>query len=376
MIRILVFGLTENPGGVERFLATYYRHINREKIQFDFLCNTYETVAYEKELAALGARFFHITARSKDREKYHQQLEALFRMCAHEWSAVWVNVCSLANIDYLKVAKRFGIEKRIIHSHNSRNMDSWLRGLLHQWNRREIGKYATDFWACSEDAARWFYDDQLMGKAVIIHNAIEIDRMRFDWEKRQRLRDAYGWNHLYVIGNVGRLHFQKNQDFMIEVFKKYHRIHPDSILVLVGQGEDEKKLKEKAALYGLKESIFFAGVQQDIQAWLSSFDLFLLPSKFEGLSIAALEAQINGLPVLASYGVIPKEVKMNRNFIFYDLDEGASAWAAKIDRMREMNREPDKIVRKIFAANGYDISKEVKKLEGLLTDGNEQIPGC
>ena len=147
MMRILVFGMTENPGGVESFLVNYYRHIDRNKKQWDFLCNSHNPVAYEDELISLGGRCFHITARSDNRQKYQQELEAVFKEHANEWDAIWVNVCSLANIDYLKIAEKYGIRKRIIHSHNSQNMDNWLRGLLHKWNKRQIGKIATDFWA-------------------------------------------------------------------------------------------------------------------------------------------------------------------------------------------------------------------------------------
>ena len=99
MKRVLVFGMTENPGGVESFLMNYYRNIDREILQFDFLCNSYEPVAYEEELIYLGARTFHITSRRKNRKLFHRELEKVFNEHADEWSAIWVNVCSLANID-------------------------------------------------------------------------------------------------------------------------------------------------------------------------------------------------------------------------------------------------------------------------------------
>lgn len=365
-MRILVFGMTENPGGVESFLTNYYRHINRNKIQWDFLCNSYNPVAYEDELVALGGRCFHITARSDNRQKYVQELEAVFEQHASEWDAIWVNVCSLANIDYLKVAKKYGIEHRIIHSHNSQNMDNWLRGLLHKWNKRQIGEVATDFWACSDDAARWFYSGEILKKAIVIHNAVDVERMRFDEQKRNAIREKYGWTDKYVIGNVGRLHFQKNQSFAIEVFRQYHKKNPDAILILVGQGEDEQMLKEKIEKCGLSSAVFFAGLQSDIQAWLSAFDLFLFPSKFEGLGIAALEAEANGLPTIASKSVIPGEVKINDNFIFFDLEAGAEAWSSQIEKMRVFGRADYLEVKDRFVKNGYDIVAENDKLERLL----------
>ena len=366
MIRILVFGMTENPGGVESFLINYYRHIDRSRIQFDFLCNFHGSVAYENELIELGGRIFHITPRSQNRPMFRKVLNDFFRKHALEWKAVWVNVCSLANIDYLKVAKQFGIPKRVIHSHNSRNMDDALRGMLHRWNKRHVKDYATDFWACSMDAAHWFYNDRIMKNVIVIHNAIDVERMKYDEGKRETIRDLYGLEEKYVIGNVGRLHFQKNQAFIIDVFRLFHEENADSVLVLVGQGEDECELKKKVASYGLEDSVFFAGVQRDIQAWMSCFDLFLFPSRFEGLSIAALEAQANGVPVLASKGVIPVEVKMNDNFVFFDLEQGQKTWAKEIGSMRKMERESYDAVKKNFIEKGYDIKREAKKLEELL----------
>ena len=368
MKKILVFGMTENPGGIESFLVNYYRNINKELFQFDFLCNSHNPVAYEDELKSLGANVYHITARSMNRFLYWKELNEVFKEHCGEWDAIWVNVCSLANIDYLIVAKKYGILKRIIHSHNSQNMDSRLRGLLHLWNKRHISKYATDYWACSEEAANWFYDSSVIKEVVIIHNAIDVERMKFDIDKRNDLRKKLSIDDKYVIGNIGRLHFQKNQEFAIEVFERYHTKHPDSVLIFVGQGENEEVLKEKVEEYKMCDDVRFVGIQKDIQAWLSCFDLFLFPSRFEGLSVAAMEAQSNSLPVLASKNVIPEEVKMNDNFIFLDLDAGAETWCECIEKMRNMKRLDYQTVKTNFVENGYDINTEVSKLERLLVD--------
>lgn len=364
MYRVLVFGLNENPGGVESFLFNYFQHVNKEKIQFDFLCNTLDKVAFEDECCLMGARFFHISSRSKDFFAYKQALEDVFKKSAQEFDAIWVNVCSAANIDYLKIAKKFGIKRRIIHSHNSKNMDSWLRGLLHKWNRKKLEVYATDYWACSKEAASWFYDQKLTEKCIIIKNAIDTKHFRFDEDKRIALRKRLGFEKRFIIGNIGRLHFQKNQSFMLDIMKNVVRSLPDAVMILVGQGEDEKELKEKAEKLGLKNHVVFAGVQNDICRWLSAFDLFLFPSVFEGLGIAALEAQANGVPVLASAGVIPEEVKINDNFVFYDLLSGADKWAGKILEMKATSKRVKfEDVAEKFAACDYDIVSEALKLE-------------
>lgn len=369
MNRILVFGMTENPGGVESVIMNYYRNIDRTKIQFDFLCNSYEKIAYEDEILKLGGKTIHFPARSKDYFGYKRKLESFFKEHAKEYVAIWVNVCSLANIDYLKIAKKYGIKKRIIHSHNSQNMDGKLRGYLHQHNKKHIDTYATDFWACSEDAAKWFYDEPILKKCVLIHNAIDVDKMKFDPAARQKIRSQLGWEDCYILGNIGRLHFQKNQSFILDVFAELIQEKPDARLVLVGQGEDEEMLKDKISKLCIGDKVYMAGLQSNPSEWLSAFDLFFFPSLFEGLSVVAMEAQANGVPVLASKGVIPSEVVINKNFMLYDLKDGAEEWSRRILSMMELiKREEPVQIKKNFVAAGYEINHEGNRLERLLVE--------
>lgn len=365
MKRILVFGITDNPGGVESVIMSYYRHINRDKYQFDFLCNT-EEVAHEKEICELGGKIYRVCARSKNRAQYKKDMNHFFKTHSKDYCAIWVNVCSLANIDYLKYAKKYGIPSRIIHSHNSQNMDNFLRGILHKINKTKIEKYATDFWACSKDAAKWFYRDELAQKAIIIHNAIDVQQMQFNQDKRDLIRKKYNLEDSVVIGNVGRLHFQKNQEFIIDIFNELQRDNKKYKLVLVGQGEDEKKLKEKVNDLNLNQKVIFTGVQKDVQAWLSSFDFFLFPSRFEGLSIAGLEAQASGLPVLCSADVNPLELKVNSNFNFYSLNQDKVHWANEVKKDIGLNRIPNEIILDNFKKNGYDIFTEAKRFERII----------
>lgn len=375
MYRVLVFGMTENPGGVESFLMSYYRQIDRKRIQFDFLANSHNPIAYEDEVKLMGARVFHVAPRSRQPIRYVREMTAFFQRHAKEYDAIWVNVSSLANIDYLKEAKKYEIPRRIIHSHNSRNMDSYFRGKLHAVNRRKISEYATDFWACSEDAAKWFYADDVLKKTIIVHNAIDVDLYTYDQKAGTKVRREFGIpSDACVLGNVGRLHFQKNQMFALEVFREYLKLQPNAYLMLVGQGEDQGKLKKRAEEMKIVDRVIFAGVRENIGEFLSSFDLFLFPSLFEGLGIAALEAQANGVPVLASNRVIPKEVKINRNFCFLSLSRPPREWAKAAEYIIRHDRRADYTsVKEGFIRKGYEIHTEVKKLERLL-DG--KISDC
>ena len=367
MKKILVFGMTKNPGGVESFIRSYYDKIDRTSLSFDFLCNFSEPMAYENEFKKIGSEIYHIPSRSQNYFKYKKAMKAFFEKNSKKYNAIWVNVCSLANIDYLIYSKKYGIKKRIIHSHNSQNMDSKIRGQLHQLNKRRLANYATDFWACSLDAALWFYTKKNIENCVIIKNAICLEDYLFNNKKRKTIREKLGVTNAYVIGNVGRLHFQKNQSFAIDIFNEFVSINPDSILVLVGQGEDEIMLKNKVKKLNLESKVIFAGVQTDICSWLSAFDCFLFPSQFEGLGIAALEAQANGVPVLASAEVIPKEVKINDNFIFLNLKEPPNEWAKQLNIIKkDFARENNVTISRNFDKNGYNIKTEVGKLQDLF----------
>lgn len=363
MYRVLVFGMTTNVGGIESFIMSYYKRFDRTKVQFDFLCNTHDKVAYEDELRKLNSHIYKISMRSENPFKYNREIRAFFKQHANEYDCIWVNVNSLANIDYLKLAKKYGIKRRIIHSHNSQNMDGKLRELLHFYNKKRITKFATDFWACSPLAAKWFYNDSLLPKVQIIKNAIDLNRVKFDKQKRKKIRKEYNLQDDLIIGNVGRLHFQKNQKFSIDLLKRLVEQNSHIKMVFVGDGPDRKDLVEKVNNLGLKDNVIFTGVQSDISGWLSTFDLFLFPSKFEGLPIAGLEAQGNGLPIVASENAIPKEAALNNNVAILSLADNPDTWINTILQYSKLNRVDPKSIENNFKRAGYEINSAVPILE-------------
>jgi glycosyltransferase involved in cell wall biosynthesis len=371
MKRILIFGMTEVAGGIESFLMNYYRHMDHAKIQFDFLCNSHNPIAYEDEILAMGGRTYHITARSNNFFQYHKELKEFYETYGKNYDTIWVNVNSLANIDYLKAAKKYGIKKRIIHSHNAQNMDSKIRGLLHKYNKKRIQNYATDFWACSKEAAEWFYSDELMSKAVIINNAVDVKNMQYNKEagikKREEICKLFHTSDSYIIGNVGRLHFQKNQMFILDVFSEVINKMPEARLVLIGIGPDEEKLKEHSRELNIEDKIVFLGQRDHIQDWLSAMNLFLFPSVFEGFSVAALEAQANGIPVLASQEASTKAIQINSNYHTLSLKQPLDEWVNEVIKIKENDQrdDPAKIGLK-FIQRGLDIDSEAGKLQQKL----------
>ena len=364
--KILVFGMTENPGGIESVIMNYYRHINRDNIQFDFLCNSNE-VAYEDEIIKLGGKIFKVTPRSSNRFKFAKDMRAFFSKNAQSYSTIWVNVCSLANIDYLKYAKKYGIEKRIIHCHNSQNMDSMIRGLLHQFNKKFLTLYATDFWSCSDEASKWFYTSKILcsNKYKLIKNAIDYKKYSFNSKIRDEYRKNLKIENKIVIGNIGRFHFQKNQLFLLDIFCNLKKLNNNFVLILVGDGEDKKLIEEKIESLNLNDSVILLGIRNDVDNILQAMDAFVFPSKFEGLPMVLMEAQANGLQIFASKN-ISDEIVMSENFIFISLEENSEKWAKIIydnycnnKFIRHNNYE--KIIE-----NGYEINNEASKLEKIL----------
>ena len=363
MKRILVFGITENPGGVESVIMNYYRKIDKDKFCFDFLCNT-EKVAYEEEILKYGGTIFRITQRSKNYFQYRKDLLSFYKNNSKKYYAIWVNVCSLANIDYLKYAKKFKIKKRIIHCHNSQNMDSSVRKIIHLINRMFLDKYATDFWTCSLDSNKWFYTKKTQQKydIVLVHNAIDLKKFKYNEDIRKKYRDEFGINASTVLyGNIGRLHFQKNQIQLINIFYYINKKNPNSKLFIIGDGEDRIKILEEISKLELQEKVCLLGVRDDVNNIINAIDCMIFPSLFEGMPLVLIESQANGICTVAS-DTITKNIKMSDNFHFINIAKNNKLLADEI-----ISYNYDRVdSSKSIVYNGYDINVEIKKFEKLL----------
>ena len=365
MNKVLVFGITDIAGGVESVIMNYYRNMDRMKVQFDFLCNS-EKVAYEEEIKKLGGTIYKVTARSRNRKKYKEEMKTFFKEHANEYNTIWVNVCSLANIDYLKYAKKYGIKYRIIHSHNSQNMDSKLRNILHKINRLMIENYATDFWTCSEDASKWFYNNKIRKnkKIITINNAIDSKKYSFNEETRKQYRKKLELEDKLVIGNIGRLHFQKNQLFLLDIFSEIKNIRNDVVLLIVGEGEDKQKIEDKIKQLNLSNNVMMLGARNDVEKLLQCMDIFIFPSLFEGLSLALIEAQASGICIYASESAVPERAIITENIKCIGLDKSKEYWAQEIVKTKLNNRQEqmEKILKQI-REKGYDIATETEKIK-------------
>ncbi len=334
-IRVLLSGVSSNIGGVETFLLEYIRHMDLNKIQFDLICNT-EKPACEEEFTSLGVNIYKVSARGRNFVKFRKETEAFFRENAYKYDVFWCNKCMLNNIDFLKYAKKYGIPVRIIHSHNSALMDRGLKGFLmkqlHLVGKQNVSRYATDFWACSDFAGKWFYSQKLMdnNNYCFIPNAVNAEKFRFSDTVRQEYRISQNAENKFVIGHVGRFHLQKNHMFLLDIFFEILKKRPDSELWLIGQGELMTAVQQKVAQLGISEQVRFFGIRKDVPSLMQAMDCFLLPSLFEGLPVVAVEAQAAGLPCYLAGNGTTKLAKLTDRCHYLQLEDSPQVWADAI----------------------------------------------
>jgi len=325
MKKVLIFGMTPNPGGVESVIMNYYRNMNRREFEIDFACGP-EKIAYEDEILNNGNKVFHLPYWKQHWFKFQKGIKQIFKK--NKYDVVWVNLCKLTNISILTWAKKFGVKMRIIHSHNSKDMGTKIGAIFHWWNKKRLKNLATHFWSCSQEASDYFFVKpiQELSTHKVIKNAVNIDKFAFNKQVRDQYRKKLNWENDLVFGHVGRLHFQKNQEVLIKIFVEIKKNKQNSKLVLIGQGEDEEKLKTLVKDLKLTDCVEFLGVRNDVDKLYNAFDLMVFPSLFEGLPVALVEAQVNGLTIFAS-DVISKETKLVDNYYFYSLQNSPQEWA-------------------------------------------------
>lgn len=365
MIRVAQILGKMNGGGAEQVVMNYYRAIDREQVQFDFYLFKGSKYVPVEEIKSMGGRLF-VLPTLRHPLKYLKTLRRLLSENKYE-----IMHCHLSTLSFLPLlaGKKAGVRVRILHNHStSGGRREWHRNLA-KWLLKPLArKNATDYFACSEYAARWMYgriaavpigEAAPKGAAVVLRNAIDIGQFRFSEQKRKQLRKEFGVKSgTLLFGNVGRFCPQKNQHFLIDVFAQIVKQHGNSALILAGVGKDMEVIKARVMAAGLSDKVIFAGQRADIDAVYCAMDCFILPSNYEGLGMAGIEAQCAGLHCLFSDRV-PPEVRVTPNAQFLSLKTSAHDWAFAAINLAGLKRGD--LSQKVAAA-GYDISEEAKKL--------------
>lgn len=345
-------------GGIETLIMNIYRNIDKEKVQFDFAVASKEKGEYDDEIKKLGGRIFYIGKRRNGILKYKESWENFLKTYSPEFCAIHMHVSSLTDILPIKLAKKYNIQIRILHSHNE-----FQKGLIHNvlnfMHKFIIGKYATNLFACSQNARKYCFGNK---KVEIIKNGIDAKKFEFNINKRNAMRRVLKLDeNTEAFIHVGRFAEEKNHNFLIEIFAEIVKKRSNSKLFLIGSGSKEKEIRDKVSQLHLEDSIKFLGLRNDIPDVLQAMDCFIFPSFHEGLGIVTIEAQASGLKVFAS-DTIPNEVQITDLLQFVSLKKNANEWARIIlDNIKyKRNSTYEKIVE-----SGYDIGAVAKKLEKI-----------
>lgn len=369
-IRVLHENVIMDPGGIEALLMNVYRHIDREKVQFDFMVHRQDHAFYDDEIQLLGGRIYKTPKFSPIPGEYQKFMHSVKNILISHPEYKIIHAHAELNLWPLMIAKEIGIPTRIAHSHNARTSIN-LKYFFFLYEKSRIKNYCTDMFMCSTPAGIWTFGEKAVteGKVKFIKNGIESERFEFDEAVRKRKREELRLGNRLVIGNVGRFMQQKNHDFLVEIFDCIHRRNPNSILLLVGDGRLMDTIKNKVSSLGLSDAVMFLGNRNDVNELMQAMDIFVFPSLWEGLPLTGIEAQAAGLPVVMS-DVITDEVCISENVHKLSLSKTADEWSKEILNIVERHKRRN--VRKEIIDAGFDIRTTAKWLEEFYLERYEK----
>ena len=359
-IRILNLFTIMNRGGAETMVMNYYRNIDRCKVQYDFMVHRQERGAYDDEIEALGGRIYRMPPiRPWNAHEYRKTVRAFY--AEHpEYKVIHSHMSELGYYDFQE-AKKAGISVRICHAHN-RPYGVDIKSPVRWYYKTMMRTHVTDLFVCGEESGDWLFGQKNRSRFVQLNNAIDARQYALCPQTRQRMRETLGLaEDQLVIGHVGRFDPQKNHTFMIDIFQAVRVQNPKAILLLVGNdaGDGGKDIHQKVEQLGLTRWVRFLGIRSDVADLMQAMDVFLFPSLFEGLSVASVEAQAAGLPVLISDGV-PIECKKTDLVHVLPLRESPEAWAKTVLKIAQT---PRRNTYEEIKAAGFDIVENAKWLQ-------------
>lgn len=345
-------------GGVESVVMNYYRNMDRSKYQIDFICDEDSTNIPYSEIEELGGRVILIPP-YQHVIKYKKELIKIFKKNKYKIVHSHINTLSVFP---LRAAKKAGVPIRIAHSHSTTNKAEKKKNLMKQILRPFSKKYATHYFCCSELAGRWLFGDKVYddGKVFLLNNAIDLNNFKYDEKIRIEKRKELGIDDTkLVIGHLGRFVTQKNHEFLIEIFNEIQKKNKNAILLLAGQGPLKEKIEEKVKNLGIDDKVFFLGQVNDAYKLYQAFDVFLLPSLYEGLPVVGVEAQATGLLCELSSDMT-KETKVLETTRFISLNKSADEWANII--LTDFSKFKRHDTTDEVTRNNFNIEKESSKL--------------
>lgn len=362
-IRVLHIVTYMGRGGLETMIMNYYRYIDREKVQFDFLVHRDFEADYDQEILSLGGKIYHISKLIPWSQSYRNKLKSFFKEHP-EYQIVHVHQDCLSSVA-LQCAKECGIAVRIAHSHSSSAVKN-LKYPIKLHYMKKISKYATKLFACGKQAGDWMFGGY---EYEVIRNAIDVSKYQYSNTISEEVRMELGLENQLIIGHVGNFTLAKNHPFLLEIFKEILKGKPNARLLLVGGGDGLETIRKKANELEIQKYVTFTGTRTDVNRLMQAMDVFVFPSIYEGLPVTMVEAQATGLPCVISNRVSEECVVTNGLVSYKRLEDSPSQWAEYI--LDQACGKKENHIKEVVLA-GYDIVTAAKRLEDFYLQSKEE----
>lgn len=365
MVRVAVVMGKMHAGGKKNLVMEYYRHIDRNRVQFDFICDTDSNSVPKEEIEALGGRVYLIPPY----QNIFANMKAMKKVFKENSYQILHGYNSTMNLFPMFVGKQCGIPVRINESismgHRS-DKKNIIKNVLKPFSRC----FSTHYMSNGEVCGRWQFGDKLFdaGKVTVFKTVIDTEKHKFEPELREKCRKEFGLKDNIVIGHIGRFTAQKNTLFIIDIFNEIVKKEPKAKLLLIGHGELEEEMLVRIKDYGIEEQVLFLGKREDIHQFYNAMDCFLLPSLYEGLPVVGIEAECCGLPIFFSTEIPRESSPCDDLGYFISLDKCAEEWADMVleamIKSGKLRHGREKDVRQA----GFDSSVEGMSLTSYYID--------
>lgn len=328
---LILLPYLKNGDGTAVALMNYYQELIEHGWRIDFLVLKIFECEWLNKVKADGNNIYELPKENKYSYKVSRKIRSIIK--EGKYDIVHVNMPGHVGFETLKMARQYGIGKRIFHAHNPRNNLNLKTVISTKVYDYLLQREATELVACSKSAGNSRFGNK---DFQVLKNVIDTDRFVYRLEDRRYIREKLHIEKKVVVGVVGRFAAQKNPEFLLECFAEYNKLNKESFLLWIGDGELQEKIQDRAKNMGLKGACLFVGRKNNIEKWYSAMDLFLLPSKFEGMGIVFLEAQCTGLPCFGSTNV-PIETEVTELMHRISLKQEANYWATAMKKVTDMS---------------------------------------
>ena len=328
---LILLPYLKNGDGTAVALMNYYQELIEHGWRIDFLVLKIFECEWLNKVKADGNNIYELPKENKYSYKVSRKIRSIIK--EGKYDIVHVNMPGHVGFETLKMARQYGIGKRIFHAHNPRNNLNLKTVISTKVYDYLLQREATELVACSKSAGNSRFGNK---DFQVLKNVIDTDRFVYRLEDRRYISEKLHIEKKVVVGVVGRFAAQKNPEFLLECFAEYNKLNKESVLLWIGDGELQEKIQDRAKNMGLKGACLFVGRKNNIEKWYSAMDLFLLPSKFEGMGIVFLEAQCTGLPCFGSTNV-PIETEVTELMHRISLKQEANYWATAMKKVTDMS---------------------------------------